>query len=148
MKNIESRHKKVGKMGMVMPLLLVLAFSALGNAQDHPEYQTAGYDNGRFWVAMVEAQKVGYVQGYYQGVTAGLSACPDALAAKKMQDAITTQTLTRNEVVKAIDAFYATPENGPILVINAMIYVAMKAAGSSAQELEKWTENQRASVAH
>jgi hypothetical protein len=149
MKGIQSSQNKVGEKGMFVTLMLLLTFSALGNAQDHPEWYTDGHYNGRFWLLMGEGQKNSYVEGYYEGVSAAaLSPCSDVVAAKKTQDALTTPTLTRREVVKALDAFYATPENGPILIINAMIYVGMKASGSSAQNLEKWTEEQRASVAH
>jgi hypothetical protein len=149
MKDLQSGQSKLGKMGMFIPLGLLLAFLALGHAQDHSEWETDGYFNGRFWGTMERGQKSGYIQGFGDGVNAMFNASPDSSAAKaKIRDMLLPSGMTYGETVKAIDAFYATPENGRIAIINAMVYVVAKAAGTSAQDLEKWTENQRASVAH
>jgi hypothetical protein len=90
--------------------------------------------NGRAWGIFADAEKKIYLLGLSEGIVSMLGVFPDTGDYLKEQ---VPQSLSIIEVSKALDRFYADPENIPIPVIRAMHIVALKTMGLEPDRLER-----------
>ena len=91
---------------------------------------TFGLYNGRAWNQWDHSMKVGYLLGYGDHWKTTKIPSPE----KEFPD------LTNGKIEKALDRFYATPENGNITIRSALFLVAARVLGTSEDEIAKQTE--------
>lgn len=136
-------------------LLLVLSLGVCGPAQDSIKesdpstatLKTAGSWNGRFWRTLTEDQKITFLLGYSEGVlVAAMAESSDFEHYRKVSDRLWPRALTVREVRDSLDQIYATPENGPIGLPNAVFIVVQRTNGVDEQTLQKKLADMRASA--
>jgi hypothetical protein len=96
--------------------------------------------NGRGWQSLTLEMRIGYIEGYYDGVATGVvhAAAPGGspagafpvAAAKKAFAEIFPVSMTVGEIVSAVDRFYAEPLNRRIMVYSALPVIALEAKGT------------------
>ena len=96
--------------------------------------KTGTLSNGRAWGIFADAEKKSYLLGLSEGIVSMLGVFPDTGDYLKEQ---VPQSLSIIEVSKALDRFYAEPENLPVPVIRAMHIVALKTMGLEPDRLER-----------
>jgi len=130
--------KKLSLMALIFAALAV-PFLAQENAPD----QTAGYYNGRFWAKLGASGKLGWVTGYVDGLSTGLTVAGSKDAPGKTAAAAFPFDMAFGEIVKAVDQFYEAPENARIPLWVALFGVNHKAHGDSPAQMEDWAATQR-----
>jgi hypothetical protein len=95
-----------------------------------PPVRTSGSLNGRAWNVFPESNKISYITG-----------ASEVLKVLDQKDFLEyfPWTLRAGEFVKAIDRFYAVPENLPIEIVFALKIVTMTANGEDPAVIEKST---------
>ena len=120
-------------------LLLVCAVQSLGQDVGKGTI-TLGMINGRAWQSLSESAKLGYLVGAFEGLTA--AAVRADLGTRdnrvyKLRSAWWPQNPRKEEVMEALNRFYAEPENLPVVVIDAITVVVARARGDEAESVEK-----------
>jgi len=109
---IESREERTMKRAMVLTAALLSAAMLLpGQSDGNDQWRTLltwGVANGRYWNQLLPVQKVHYVQGFMDGVAMAQSIDSAVNAPKSIP-----YGLTNGEIIKSLDRFFDTPENGP-----------------------------------
>jgi hypothetical protein len=98
--------------------------------------------NGRGWQDLTARMRTGYIEGYVDGVSIGITQAAAAasqaglisppavsLVAKAIGD-LFPLSMTLGEVVSAVDRFYAEPLNRRIMVYSALAVIALEAKGT------------------
>jgi hypothetical protein len=107
---------------------------------------TDGQGNGRFWSAMEESQKLGWLYGYHEGIASAVAILSkDTESFKNQMSSMFPDKLTYAETRTAIDRFYSTPENGPIPIASALLYVMQSAVGVNQKTLDEFVSGLRRS---
>lgn len=126
-------------------ILLCVALTAGLYGQPVPGEQTGGLWNGRFWNAQTPALKgyflIGYAAGAYDAALliyerAGQDGTP-------ILKELFPSGMTSEEVAIALDRFYATPENLPVVINAAIKIVAQRAAGADEATVQRAIANAR-----
>jgi hypothetical protein len=87
--------------------------------------------------------KAAWVVGYETGIAFAAISISDTKEGVKLL-AFCPWKLSPGETVQAIDHFYGdTPENGPVAVITAVKYVALKASGATQSQLDDFASGAR-----
>lgn len=120
---------------IVLSLLLCVAGPALAQA--------------RTWEAMSQPARIAYVQGLVDGRDWGLTAAlidkcggdgkcmGESMRRLAMEGrGATLRRLPTALMVDEVDAFYREPRNRPINVYTALDYIALRVAGTPAEELK------------
>lgn len=106
-----------------------------------PLEATGGFSNGRLWTRLPEPSKLAYVAGIGEA-----GALCDTRAKGNLY--LFNETMARDEVAKAIDQVYSDPTNMALPVVGVYRYVAMKATGASAGDLEAELARLRSTAKH
>jgi hypothetical protein len=119
---------------------LTVLFLPLLMAADE-SLRSLGLWNGRAWLSWDTHMRLGYLFGYRDH----LRVTTDALkTAKDWEDETTWwPNLTYGQTAKALDTFYAVPENGNIPIRGALHIVAERVLGKWEGEVEKDIERLR-----
>ena len=116
--------------------------------------------DGKTWRAMTLEWRVGYLVGYIDGATNGLTKpAGEELAAGKFTKEHLDQALAGSrslipislnliDMMDGIDSFYSEPANRNLLVATAMVILAMKAGGKSQKEIDVATRIAREQGMH
>ena len=126
----------------ILILSTLTALSLSGMAQDKALRFTHGLYNGRAWNGWDHSMRVGFVMGYGNHWEATF----DAVSTVTQWGDETTMwpsTLTYGEIVKRLDAFFATPENANIDLRSALFVLARKAGGEPEEALRGLIEFER-----
>jgi hypothetical protein len=137
---------------------VVMAFLVFGGGVLHAadDMRTDGYRNGRFWGRMSADARIIYVVGLTDGLDRGIregvnvadSWCSAYKGLSKTGAVSLIQGIansgfltdvTFSDVVKAIDKFYAEPENVLIPIVGAQHIVVMGFVGESDQAMRDET---------
>ena len=85
------------------------------------------------------AQKIGWLQGYRDGLVTGFTV--GEVNGKDKLANMFPQSLSYGEVVQAADRLCAVPENAPVPLSFAAQAVAMKASGVSQTKIDEFISN-------
>jgi hypothetical protein len=131
-------------------LLISFGAAAVPRQESNAPHETGGLINGRSWLSLSEAMKVGWLVGYTEGLRVAPSAVhgePCTTQVKQVFD-LYPQQLSFGEILKAIDHFYEdTSENSAIPVPAALQYVTRKASGATQTELDELASGLRKKAA-
>jgi hypothetical protein len=130
-------------------ILLYIALASVLYAQSaHPEWETNGLLNGRFWKAQSESTKSGFVLGYATGAydAAGLIYARAGQDGKPILKELFPPGMDSEEVALALDRFYATPENVPVVINAAIKIIAKRASGADEASVQQSIANARRSA--
>jgi len=141
------------KQALLCIALAVGAFgqSAASSADRIATYKTGGQYNGRFWKSLESNEKIVFVFGYKSAVREATIAfaAGDRDRYNKLVEVAKIfwpGGLTGAEISSALDHFYETPENGPIIISDALEVVARRLTGEDEGTLQKLISDLRASA--
>jgi len=92
--------------------------------------------NGRLWATLDATTKSAFLLGMSDGMYFG-SIFTGATEYAKVPEALKFPDLTRQEVSKELDLFYAEGANGPVPIVHALRYVRRKAKGDTVEQLQE-----------
>jgi hypothetical protein len=127
-------------------IILCIALASVMHGQSaHPEWETNGLLNGRFWKAQSDTMKGGFVLGYATGAydAALLIYARAGQDGKPLLKELFPPGMTAEEVATALDRFYATPENIPVIVNAAIKIIAQRASGVDETTIQRAIANAR-----
>jgi hypothetical protein len=129
-------------------LLILIATAVAWGGQDTPRSSssltTLSFCNGRCWNAMAAENKILWLGGYKDGV-AMCSLTVDAKLDKSLRDteSLFPKGLSWGEISRSLDLIYATPENRPIPVGNALQIFGLQSTGVEQPKIDKALEDFR-----
>jgi hypothetical protein len=121
-----------------MKLLWIVVLSALPCiAQEPAPTSTDGIKNCRFWKDIEIPRRVGWLEGYHDGLFSGLG-MSQVKNSKEIYENAFPQGLTFIEISMALDRFCAVPENARLPLLTASTAVAMKARGVAQSKIDEF----------
>jgi len=104
-----------------------------------PSLKTDGNRNGRFWRTITVEQKEGYVIGYSEAATLGVSLGTGVnydLYGRLIKEML-PQGITYGEVIASLDKLFDIPENGSIAISDGIHLAAERAYGKPEAEIQE-----------
>ena len=127
--------------------LLWLAPARIVAENTDPEVSgTFHFRNGRYWNRLSKAEKLVYLLGLADAVTAVSATTSDTYENFKKATGLYFGEATYGEVIDGLNALYAEPENRQIAILDGMIWYQLKARGATAAGLQQALEKLRAGV--
>lgn len=111
-------------------VFLVLAIAASAQSSSLPaqgQARTFGQVNGRFWVILSDGQRLTFLGGWLDALT--------AVSTESLKKYFPSGA-TPDEIVRAVSAFYADPLNARIPIMGAFEITTLRANGSTQAEVE------------
>jgi|SRR5208283_1446619 len=128
-------------------LAIVPVHSQSSADQSISSQKTVGKWNGRFWRTLGTPEKFAFIAGYSNAVEAVLALTISDFDQFARTREVFLPKLTIEEMARALDRFYETPENGPIGLVNAFHVVSRRASGDDDATIAKLVNEMRASAA-
>lgn len=121
--------------GIIQIIVFLSVTPVICIPQDHTKL-TDGFLNGRFWVGIPVEQRIGYLQGFIEGlsiIAAGSESCINAQNEVKSSH---EGPLNNRELAMEIDSFFNEGSNRPLPIMIAIQYSVKKSKGATPKELE------------